>query len=179
MNSETMNIQTELDAIARAEQPLLQLEATLEAELAEAERQRPTPTTHNRPFDLRKALWHLREGLSRNDGTDPRVWRVLTSEEIQAFRFRSPGLAALARLKAKLLAEQEKAIHPPEAPPVFTFRYTGEPWKKVAGARRQAGELIQLTQEEAARWTGVLEPVTETTLKVTSEAVAAGEPKPA
>ena len=189
-----MNIQTELEAIANAEKPLRELETTLEAELAAAERERPTPTTHNRPFDLRKALWHLREGLSHNDGTDPRVWKAVTSEEMRAFRFRSPGLAPLERLQAKLLAEQEKANHQPAAPPVLTFRYTGQPWQKVAGARRAPGEVIQLTQEAASRWSAVLEPVVETGLKVTEELRAAqnellaaedalraakGEPKPA
>lgn len=42
-----MNIQTELDTIFNAEKPLRELEATLVAELAEAERQRLTPTTRN------------------------------------------------------------------------------------------------------------------------------------
>lgn len=168
-----MKIQFELDDITRAEQPLRELEAVLEAELAAAESQRPTPTTHNRPHELRTTLRQLRQGMFANEGTDPRVWAALHSEEMQAFRFRSPGLAPLERLRAKLLAEQEAAANPPVPPPVFQFRYTGEPWKKVAGARRQTGDLIQLTQEAASRWASVLEPVNETSLKVTSESLTA------
>ena len=168
-----MNIQTELDAITRAEQPLLQLETTLKAELAAAEAPRPTPTTHNRPFELRQAIRHLHEGVSASEGTDPRVWKVLHSEEMAAFHFRAPGLAPLARLRAKLLAEQDKASHPPESPPVFTFRYTGEPWKKVAGARRHAGELIQLTEEQASRWLTVLQNVSAETEAASAELQAA------
>ena len=192
-----MRTEIDLDAIASAEKPLLELETTLKAELAVVERQRPTPTTHNRPFELRQAIRHLRDGAVAQEATDPRVWAVLHSEEMGAFHFRAPGLAPLARLRAKLLAEQDKASHPPEPPPVFTFRYTGEPWKKVAGARRHAGELIQLTEEQASRWLTVLQNVSAETEAASAELQAAnaelqaadaalraargeaGEPKPA
>ena len=154
-------IQTELDAITRAEQPLRELEATLEAELKDAEGQRPTPTTHNRPFELRQAIRHVREGVAANEATDPRVWAALHSEEMRAFHFRAPGLAPLARLRAKLEAEQHAASHPPSPEPVAQYRFTGKPWTKVAGRRLAPGEVVQLSQQAAARWRDQLEPVTD------------------
>jgi hypothetical protein len=151
-----MNIQD----IDRAEQPLRELEATLVAELKEAESQRPTPTTHLQPHRLRETLRQLRTGVHPNEGVDPRLWVVLNSPEMALFRFRAPGLAPLARLRAKLIAQQEAATNPPRKPPLLKFRYTGPAWKfKVAGARHNTGDVIQLTQEAAAQYADKLEPM--------------------
>jgi hypothetical protein len=143
--------------IDAAEVPLRELETTLEKELALAESQRPTPTTHNRPFELRMALRQLREGASFNDGMDQRLWDVLTSEPVKRLRLRAPGLASLTRLRAKL-AEQEAPK--PEPEPLSKYRYTGEPWKfKIGGGRWNTGDVLQLTAEVAARWPDKLELV--------------------
>jgi len=146
--------------IDAATPPLRDLEATLEAELKAAESQKPTPTTRNLPFELRTTLRQLRDGLSFNEGTDPRVWAVLNSEQMQRFRFRAPGLAPLDRLRAKLLAEQQAAENPPVASPLLKFRYTEPPWKfKVAGGRWNTGDVLQLTADAARAYGDKLEPV--------------------
>jgi hypothetical protein len=145
--------------IDAAEKPLLDLQATLEAELKQAESQRPTPTTHNRPFELRMTLRQLREGASFNDAMDQRLWDVLTSEPVKRLRLRAPGLASLTRLRAKL-AEQEAAKNPPAAEPVAKYRYTGPPWKfKIGGGRHNTGDIVQLTQEAATKHADQLEAV--------------------
>jgi hypothetical protein len=163
-----MNITIELEAIAVAEKPLRDLETTLEAELREAESQRPTPTTHLRPHRTRETLRQLRVGVNPNEGIDARLWSVLNTPAMQRFRFRSPGLAPLARLKAKLLAEQEAANNPPPPVPLLKFRYTGAMWGKVAGKRHATGDIIQLTQEAASPYADKLELVVdEAELKVT------------
>lgn len=155
----TVNIDDELKAVAAAETPLRQLEAELEAELKEALAQRPTPQNHNRPFDLRETLRQLRQGVPLGQGMAPRLYAVLKSEQMARFRFRTPGLGPLVRLRERLLQEQRALAAPAVVPVLFEYRYTGKPWGKVAGQRRQTGDVLQLTEEQSALWASVLEPV--------------------
>ena len=155
-----MKTAIKLEDIAAAEQPLLALEATLETELKLLESRPRTPADYLRPAQLREALRQLREGASLGEGMDARLWAVLSTEQMRRFRFRAPGLAPLRRLRDRLLAEQQAAAEPQPVAPVLNFRYTGPPWKfKVAGARRNTGDVVQLSEEVAVHWADKLEPV--------------------
>jgi hypothetical protein len=154
-----VNIDDQLREIAAALEPLRALEATLEAELQKAKSQRPTPMTHNDAFRIGETLRQLRQGVPMGEGIDQRLYDVLNTKELRRFKFHTPGLASLLRLRDRLLAEQRATADPPPAPELLEWRYTGEPWGKVAGARRQTGDVLRLSADVAARWADKLEPV--------------------
>ena len=107
----------------------------------------------------RDTLRQLRRGVPLGEGMDLRLYQLLSSEQLRRFRFHSPGLAPRLRLRDRLLAEQQAAAQPAEGPVLLNYRYTGPPWFKVAGARRNTGDVIQLSEEAAAPWSDKLELV--------------------
>jgi hypothetical protein len=147
----TVNIAEQVKAIDTALALLREREATLEARKKQALSQRPRPTTYNDAFRAGESLRQLREGVPLGEGMDPEVYAVLSSSEIRRFHFHTPGIAPLVRLREKLLAEQQAIVNPTPAPPLLAYRYTGTPWQKVAGARRQTGDVIRLSAAEAHR----------------------------
>ena len=148
----------ELDAIAAAEQPLRELAATLEAELKELESRRRTAFDFDHPGHIRQTLRQLEQGVSLGTGMDPRLYALLSAPGMARFRFRAPGLAPLARLRAKLLAAEQV---PAEPGPLLKFRYIGPKWKHslVQGEWLQPGDVVELTAQSAAQSPHRFEPV--------------------
>ena len=89
---------------------------------------------------------------------DPRLWDLLNTPAIRRHRFYAPDIEPLVRKRDQLMALQAATANPAPAAPLLAYRYTGLPWGKVAGQRRQAGDVIQLSEQEAARWAPVRNP---------------------
>ena len=128
--------------------------------LRDAESRLPTAATYNDRYRVRESLRQLRQGVPLSEGMTPRLWELSSSPGMRRFHFAAPGLAPLLRLREQLVAEQRAATAPPPAgAELKSFRYTGPPWEKVAGARRNTGDVIALSDEAARRWATVLELV--------------------
>ncbi len=143
-----MNITGELEAIVAAEKPLRELEAELEAELQELESRRRTAANYLLPSQLRETLRQVRSGVSlTNEGVDARLWAILNTEQMRRFQFRAPGLAPLARLRERLIAEQqaanEKAAKAERRGKIPLQRSAGETHHRrcLAQAGRRAGTV--------------------------------------
>jgi hypothetical protein len=155
----TTDIAEQARAIEADLKPLLEFRATLEAELKAAQAARPAPTTHNDAHRAKETLHQLTHGVRLGEGMDPRLWDLLNTPAIRRHRFYAPGIEPLERKRDQLLALQQAIANPPPAPPLLEFRYTGPPWGKVGGARRQPGDVIHLSAAEATRWADKLEAV--------------------
>jgi hypothetical protein len=155
----TTDIAEQVRAIKADLKPLLEFRATLEAELKAAQAARPTPTTHNDAHRAKETLHQLQHGTRLGEGMDPRLWDLLNTPAIRRHRFYAPGIEPLERKRDQFLALQVAMANPAPAAPLLAYRYTGPHWGKVAGARRQTGDVIHLSAEEATQWTDKLEAV--------------------
>ena len=83
------------------------LRATILADLAPYEGRPLKSYEQSRRADLLETLRQIEEGYHPDEGTDPRLYELVSRPEITRFHFARPGIASLKRLQARLLSEQE------------------------------------------------------------------------
>jgi hypothetical protein len=139
--------------------PLHALEATLEAELHALESCRPTAANYNDAFRLRETLRQLRQGVPLAEGMDPRLYQLLSSEGMRRFHFRATGLAPWCACAPVCWPSSRRPPSPACPAGAAVSIYGAAVEVQIAGARRNTGDLVQLSEEAAARWADKLEPV--------------------
>lgn len=150
-------MKTDLSHIRTARVLFDALRAEVEAELAELEKGRLNQHEQARRSHLRQTRAQIDNGLHPSDGTDPRLWALITREEVTRLRLKRPGLAALARVENQLLTEALAASEP--RPRAGTYRVRDGRRFILADRDVRGGELVELTDAQAVAFADSFDPV--------------------
>jgi hypothetical protein len=113
--------------------------------------------------DLRRTLRQLDEGVEPSEGVDRELWVALSSLEVKRLGFRTPGLAPLRRLLARVQADlQRRAAEAAEDaaqpwPRPFRLR-PGYRYVVTAGRELRPGEVVLLSKSSYAACSDRFDP---------------------
>ncbi len=138
-------------ALLRPEKALVEARVDETAALITPPHWTDTRETEYQRQDAKGDLMFLARGLTENDGvSNPRLNN----------RMGRPGLSQLQRMEAKLIDLRERAVAREKEQWPRGFRYTGRPGRlRVEGNCPQPGEVVQLSESQAAAWSDRFEEV--------------------